>query len=204
MGQDFIRKLKEHLLGRLLGRDFDGDSHETFGPGDINRVRIFNNNIYSVGQMRVNYTTYDVRRDYDIINPKTHPFVMVSSPETEDGAHPFWYAQVLGVYHTVVGQTGVNRELEQREMTFLWVRWLGVEPSYRSGREYARLPKLGFVSEEDPFAFGFLDPAHVIRGCHLIPTFVAGRTDALLSSAVPTAARISDITNDWTNFYVNM
>jgi hypothetical protein len=43
-------------------------------------------------------------------------------------------------------------------MDFLWVRWLGVEPGYRAGIKKARLPKVGFVPEPDPYAFGFLDP----------------------------------------------
>jgi len=41
-------------------------------------------------------------QDFDMVNSTTHPFIMVSSPETEKGAHPFWYAAVLGVFHADV------------------------------------------------------------------------------------------------------
>ncbi|KAJ7640944.1 hypothetical protein B0H17DRAFT_894423, partial [Mycena rosella] len=58
---DFIPKLQDHVLGRLLNRDFDGDSHEEFTPADRNTVRIVNNRIYASKTLRVNYTTYDVR-----------------------------------------------------------------------------------------------------------------------------------------------
>ncbi|KAG6851480.1 hypothetical protein C0991_008690 [Blastosporella zonata] len=88
-------------------------------------------------------------------------------------------------------------------MEFLWVRWLGSEPCYSSGRQYAKLPKIGFVPENDAYAFGFLDPACVIRGSHLIPTFTAGKSSDLLT-AQRTAARPAGVTKDWLNFYVNV
>ena len=50
----------------------------------------------------MNYTTYDVRRDRDTVNPNTHPYVMLQSPEVGTSAHPYWYAQVLGIFHTNV------------------------------------------------------------------------------------------------------
>ncbi|KAJ3816829.1 hypothetical protein F5880DRAFT_1493850, partial [Lentinula raphanica] len=91
-----------------------------------------------------------------------------------------------------------------QEMEVLWVRWLGVVPGYRSGPQYARLPKVGFVDEGDPFAFGFLDPSHVIRGCHLIPAFHDERTTSLLQTSQPTVARKADEVDDWQYFYVGI
>ena len=55
--------------------------------------------------MRVNYTTYDMRRDQDTINPRTHADVMVLNPgdeESEDERHPYWYARVCGIFHANV------------------------------------------------------------------------------------------------------
>lgn len=131
---------------------------------------------------------------------------MVCSPETGDGAQPFWYARVIGVFHAMVSSThpGIKDQSTQH-MEFLWVRWFGVEPGYQSGFRHARLPKLGFVESSDDFAFSFLDPAHVIRGCHLIPAFAAGRTFDLLPIK-NSAARIlnNDETDDWVNYYVGM
>ena len=202
-----MRKLKGHLLNRLLEKDFDGDDPHTFAEDELNSVRITNNQMYSVKTLSVNYTTYDVRRDRDTINPGNHNFVMVRSSEDEGGSdmHPYWYAQVLGVYHAFVSTThSAVRYRSVQRMEFLWVRWLGVEPRYRSGTRYARLPMVGFVEDSDELAFGFLDPSHVIRGCHLIPRFASGRTNTLMSYQGPTAARGSGYTDDWTNFYVNM
>lgn len=100
ISKDFIPKLKTHLLGRLLGQDFEGDDHPPFTDAEINSVRIIGDHIYSVKVLRINYTTYDIRRDQDSLNPRTHCDVMLHSAETDPGAHPFWYARVLGVFHT--------------------------------------------------------------------------------------------------------
>lgn len=75
---------------------------------------------------------------------------------------------------------------------------------YRAGIQRARLPKVGFVPESDPYAFGFLDPARVIRASHLLPDFFAGRTNTLLATEEVTAARLPNDTEDWANYYVNM
>jgi hypothetical protein len=89
-------------------------------------------------------------------------------------------------------------------MEFLWVRWLGVVPACSFGRKQAKLPKVGFVPDSDKFAFGFLDPALVIRGCHLLPSFVDGKTTELLATKGPTEARMNKEGDDWTYFYVGM
>jgi len=91
-------------------------------------------------------------------------------------------------------------------MEFLWVRWLGVVPGHSFGRRHARLPKVGFVPDTDEFSFGFLDPALVIRGCHVLPSFVDGKTTDLLATEGPTEARPTrnGEGDDWANFYVGM
>lgn len=197
--------LKNHLLGRVLQRDFDGDDRDTFSPNDRNTIRIINNRLYRTSTARINYTTYDIRRDYDTINPRRQCFVMVKSPETEPGSHPYWYAKVLGVFHTLVQHVGTHSiNPKPQRMEFLWVRWLGVEPGYQAGRRRARLPKIGFVPDSDDYAFGFLDPSLVIRGSHLIPVFSDGRTNELLRTTSPTAARDEQEVDDWVGYYVNM
>jgi hypothetical protein len=115
---------------------------------------------------------------------------MVLSPETQPGVHRYWYAQVLSVFNATVHLQSQNLLdcTSPARMEFLWVRWLGIEPRYRFGFKRARLPKVGFVPESDPFAFGFLDPAHVIHGSHLIPDFASGRTSDLLATQAETAA----------------
>ena len=130
---------------------------------------------------------------------------MVRSPEVGDDAHPYWYAQVLGIYHTIASTTHQEAPKHSAQpIQFLWVRWLGAEPGYRSGSRVARLPKVGFVEVTDDDAFGFLDPDLVIRGSHLIPAFHSGRTHSLMPYEGSSVARSADEKDDWVNFYVNM
>jgi hypothetical protein len=202
--QNFISKLRVHLLSRILGKGLDGDDPYLFTDEERNSVRLVNNTMFSVKQLSVNYTTYDVRRDRDTINTTTRPYVLLRSPEAGAGVHPYWYAQVLGIYHAHVSTTHpAAPKHSAQHMEFLWVRWLGIEPGYRSGSKAARLPKVGFVEDSDEDAFGFLDPDLVIRGSHLIPDFNSGRTPNLMSYDGPTVAWSPDEKDDWVNLYVN-
>jgi hypothetical protein len=207
----FIPKLKDHILGCLLGREYEGDMYgdSEFTDDERNTVRIAGERIYRCKTIQINYTTYDIRRDADTINTRTYPDVMVTSPETGPNAQPYWYARVIGIFHAIVSST--HPELEgmarsRTHMDFLWVRWFGMEPGrYRHGLRVGRLPKIGFVESTDKYAFTFLDPGQAIRGAHLIPAFAEGRSSALLP-AKKSAARVlnPDEEDDWLNFYVNM
>jgi hypothetical protein len=88
--QDFVSRLKEHLLERLLGQQYDG-VEVSFTPEERNSVMFVNNRIYKHKVMRVNYATYDLRRAQDSLNSRTHPDIMVLSHE-DDGTHPYWFA----------------------------------------------------------------------------------------------------------------
>lgn len=145
-----------------------------------------------------------MRRDYDTINPRTHPFIMVPSPETHAGAHPFWYAAVLGVFHAEIQHTGrQSSDLRPKVLDFLWVRWFEPAHNYLFGQKQAKLPKLSFLPEADEFAFGFLDPSLILRGCHLIPAFADGETPESLT--MPNAAEAPGrVLHSWNHYYVGM
>jgi hypothetical protein len=89
-------------------------------------------------------------------------------------------------------------------MEFLWIRWLGVVPGRSFGRKQAKLSKIGFVPDLDEFAFGFLDPSLIIRGCHLIPSFSDGKTQDLLMIKGPSTGQVTGTDDDWANYYVGM
>ena len=189
----------------MLGRGSDVEFHNSLTDEDCNRVCIISNKLFSVRTLHINYTTYDVCREQDTVNPHTHPFVMVKSGETAKNAHPFWYVQVLGVFHALVLDTGVESMVRSpQRVEFLWVRWLGIDPDHRSGFRHAHLPKMGFVPDDNPDAFGFLDPSHIIHGCHLIPAFADGKTTSLMPYQGETLARTPGEDEDWVYFYVNM
>jgi len=118
---------------------------EPFTDTDRNTVRIVDNRIYSAKVLRVNYTTYDVRRGQDSMNPRTeHCDVMVHSREDDLQGHPYWYARVLGVFHARVLHTGpaaTNRSIQNME--FVLVRWFGRAPDHHSGWQLPGYPRSG-------------------------------------------------------------
>ncbi|KAH7917139.1 hypothetical protein BV22DRAFT_1026926, partial [Leucogyrophana mollusca] len=138
--QKFIPKLKDHILYRFQGLDFDGDEYE-FTDTQRNSISIPNNVLFESKTLRVNYTTYDLRREGDLLNSSGHCDVIVLSQDVNN-PHPYWYARILRVFHVGVlhihPETGAQSE---HYMDILWVRWFGEVPGHRSGTKAARLPK---------------------------------------------------------------
>jgi len=197
--------MKDHLLSRLHGYEYDGDEH-SFTDDERNDLRIIGglNRAIQSTVLCINYTTYDIRCRQDVVRPGSKCFVMTLSREDRPGAHPFWYAQVLRAFHIEVLHVGPHaRCCSPQTMELLWVRWLGVEPRYRWGFRKARLPKVGFVPESDKNVFGFLDPLLVIHVCHLIPSFSDGHTTRLMRQGTSVARHPTE-EDDWCSFYVNM
>lgn len=198
-----MSKLKDHLLGRVRGRAYEGDEIE-YSEQDRNRISFVYNRIYQHQVMRLNYTTYDLRRSQDSINARTHGDVMVISSEDDDNAHPYWYARVIGIFHADVRYRNPQDEaVDRKSMEFLWVRWFGRDPTHRSGLNARRLPRIGFVPSDDNLAFGFLSPEAIVRAAHLIPAFAHGRTEGLLPYN-SRARQPSEGNSDWQYYYVNM
>jgi len=193
-------KLKDHILYRLQNLDVSYCDH-IFTDEEHHSVIIPNNTIYSINTMQVHYTTYDMRREYDTINPRTHADVMVLSGETNP-KHPYWYARVLRIYHM---ETWLNNggQPVKHHLEVLWVRWLAPLRNNKSGMKYARLPKVAFVEESDTDAFGFLDPGQVIWGAHLIPAFASGHGVGSLHHGKSLAHPGGELDN-WEAYYVSM
>ena len=206
MPQNSQVRLVDHLLARLLGFAYDGDE-QNFTDEQREAVQISQNHIYEHGVLRVNYTSYDVRRAQDSINPQTHSDVMVLSHDDDTGPngilHPYWYARVLGIFHMMVHYTRLNTQsTDEQRMDFLWVRWFGVDPDVRTGWRARRLPAIGFVPDSDPDAYGFVDPQEVLRGAHLLPAFNHDQATNVLDSE--TNVRRANEVDDWNLYYPNM
>jgi hypothetical protein len=95
---------------------------------DINSIFLKGNRIYIHHLVWFNYTTYDVRRSQDVINPgASHHNIILLANNTyadNDSSHPFLYAHVLKTYHVNVIYTGEGSlDYAGWRMEFLWVWW---------------------------------------------------------------------------------
>ncbi|KAG9110206.1 hypothetical protein FRC07_008220, partial [Ceratobasidium sp. 392] len=187
--KDFVPRLKAHLLARILGDRYEDEQPRA--EHELARVHFQHDRIYSHQTFKIHYTTYDARRAQDTINPSTQKrFVMVPSNSYGIGgigAHWFWYARVIGIYHANVSYSGSR----SRRMDFLWVRWLCRMTDVEGGWDQCQLDQVGYFSDsEESHAFDFVDPADVIRAVHLIPRFAGGQTVSYLESTDSQAADI--------------
>lgn len=128
---------------------------------------------------RFHFTTYDVQRGTDIVNPGTsrcNIMLLADDSDASAAQHKFLYARVLGVYHANVIYTGPGmHNYEARRIDFLWVRWYKVVEPTASGWKIRRLDCIRFPRMDEEDAFGFVDPRDVLRGCHVMPKFAAGK-----------------------------
>ncbi|KAK7020396.1 hypothetical protein R3P38DRAFT_3549619 [Favolaschia claudopus] len=175
--QNFLPKLKDHVLSRLVYPDESGD--EQFPAEDHRSLLISSDRLYRHKVFRVNYTTYDVRQGQDSMNPRRQADIMTLAPEG-DTSHPFSYCRIIGIFHVDVVRNVPGASKVPTTVEVLWVRRFRRDTSYRAGFKAKRLHRLQFLPGDDPMAFGFVNPDEVIRGAHLIPAFAHGRTNDLL------------------------
>ena len=188
--QDFLPHLKQHLHARLRELDsrYDRDHYKD--------LVIQDGILYQHSIMRVNFITYDVQQDQDIIHiPFDKRDVLIYNPQ-ERGPYPWAFARVLGIYHANVF---TRTHPDPQTYYFLWVRWFKRDESQSSFATARRFDRVAFVSHDSPDEepFGFIDPATVIRGCHLIPDFNLGRTRELMPASI-----FQDGDGDWKRFCV--
>ncbi|RPD53254.1 hypothetical protein L226DRAFT_548591 [Lentinus tigrinus ALCF2SS1-7] len=184
--KNFQTCLYDHLIARLKGHAFQGEEPEC-SVADRSALRFVANRIYHHHRMRLNYTTYDMRRSQDVIDPTSHPDIMTLSHEDDDNTHPYWYARVIHIFHVNVYRSdaapGTPASRPQR-MDILWIRWFGLDPTSPHGFKAKRHPRVGFVPHDDGIPFGFLNPAVVIRASHIIPLFSYHHTPGLLPPSI--------------------
>jgi hypothetical protein len=195
--QHFLPALKNHLLARTRGIPYTGED-PSYSIAEQLELTIVNNMIYSHQVVRFHYTTYDMRRKQDSVNPRSHADIMLPAFDDASPAS-FWYARVIGVYHTRVQLAG------QSTMTnydFLHVRWYKPDPTQTHTRW--RLPRVQFVDHRvNPSgAFGFLNPAVILRSVHIIPAFARGLAELLDGPSIARSG-VEDL-NDWVSHYVGM
>lgn len=129
-----------------------------------------------------------MRREQDSVNPDFHADIMLPDFQSTEST-AFSYARVIGIYHAQVQLAG---QTHFQSFDFLHVRWY--HPAQSLPQQW-RLPCIRFLSDQDPqapeLAFGFVDPALVIRSVHIMPAFAHG-VETLLhtpSLALPESSR---------------
>lgn len=191
MTQDFVPRLMDHILGRMgtLGSSVENSAHPDQGQLFFKRNRIYHHNL-----VRFNYTTYDVRRAQDVINPRTpHCNIMLLQHGDESNVK-YRYARVLGIHH--INAVCSDNVYESSRIDFLFVRWY--ELIQHHSWEAHTLERVRFLPLTNPTAFGFVDPGAVLRACHIIPAFARGRRN--LNGGI---SSLSGDKDDWLEYYVN-
>jgi hypothetical protein len=189
----------------LIAEHCHGEASTSAQPHSVNsnsagRMIIKDEQMYKHNILRINYTTYDVRRDQDVINPGTSHKDIMTLARSDSSGDNFLYARVLGVYHVNIIWIGNGKwDYRPRRMELLWVRWFDRVASEKAGWAARRLDMLQFLPMEDEDAFGFVDPADVLRSGHLLPRFASGR---LHPDGVSMSQCAAD-GQDWKYYYAN-
>ncbi|KAJ3521791.1 hypothetical protein NMY22_g12164 [Coprinellus aureogranulatus] len=179
----FVRNLKQHFFRRFLLAtypDFNGESLEEVAQElDWSNLVLKDDRLYTHRIMRIKYTTYDARRDEDIIHLETDQSnIMMLNREHSYGhpSHPYTYGKVIAIIHTDVGFVGdIGRQGSSytfRSMEVLWVRKYRMLPS--SGPEGLALDEAELVAIDEPGSHTLIDPVEVVRACHIVPDFTRG------------------------------
>ncbi|KAJ2933285.1 hypothetical protein H1R20_g3796, partial [Candolleomyces eurysporus] len=213
LGKSFMKGLREHLLPRLELALFDrarATRDEESGPLkqqkslDSSHIVFKDYRIFSHKILRVKYTTYDVRRDEDVIHVDSDVCnIMIHNPAHHDNsdAHPYLYGRVLGIFHAHVsygGEFAVGAwDLHPFRLEFLWIRWYNFqnpEPGFTSP-----LDRLSFPPVTSPNSTSFINPDTVLRAAHLIPRFHLGR----VHEGGNGLSEMAGDGLDWREYYVN-
>ncbi|KAF6744863.1 hypothetical protein DFP72DRAFT_1078070 [Ephemerocybe angulata] len=235
--RDFLPKLKRHLFPRLIAEllhearnNLDDYSSSipaleslssSFSDNDLNHLYLHSDRIYRHSILRIRYTTYDCRRDCDIIKPSSakHDFMSIRGGDAldsesaasdlpigsnSDEGHHYVYGRVLGVFHTNLIYGGQGKlDLKKRRFDFLWIRWYIPKEANEQTWASKRLDRLSLAPLNDPESCDFLDPRDVLRAAHIIPRFSLGQKyDPKVDSGRIFSKGAKDI-SEWEEYIVN-
>ena len=212
--QNFLPRLKAHLLPRVLERIRSESANPlslTVEQAELKHVILRHDRLYAHKIIKFNYTTYDMRRDQDVLNPGTSHcnFMTLAQPDPSDPSdvHPFLYGRILGVFHVNVIYNGPGMiNYNPQRFDFLWVRWYNLENSVSRKSKTTkpkashRLNRLVFPSLDEEDSVGFLDPADVLRGCHIIPAFAQ---EERFSDSKEELSKCAREDRDWNVYYIS-
>jgi hypothetical protein len=169
---------------------------------DRDQIFFLSDRMYKHHLLRINYTTYDVRRAQDTINPGTpHRDIMLLAHHPAKSDHAFLYARVLGIYHVnlIFRTSSGMMDCTPRRFDFLWVRWFQYHGATSVRWKDCSLDTVSFPRMANPDSFGFVDPGDILRGCQTIPRFAQGRVH---DDRVSLSQCVKD-GDDWKIYYMN-
>ncbi|KAG2052971.1 hypothetical protein BDR06DRAFT_972653 [Suillus hirtellus] len=132
-----------------------------------------------------------------IFMDKEHNIVIIPN-------NTIYFIQTMCKYDTVNPRTHADVMVVSGETTPThpyW--WLAPLQNHKSGIMTTRLPKVAFMDELDPDAFGFLDPGQVVQGTHLIPMFALECGMSVLHYG-PSLVHPGGEVDDWEEHYVEI
>ena len=164
-------------MGRFRFPNLADDGTE-YEAGEHAEVSITNGCCFEHQTLQVNYTSYDLQHEYDIINPTKHADIIIPAQDLDinsgvsSSGHPFRYGRVLVIFHADVVHVAPGQPLTSKTLEFLYIHWYWHVEAYRAGFESKCLHCIELLClENNPAACGFLDPDDVVWGAHLIPVF---------------------------------
>lgn len=205
--------MQDYIIAKLRGTD-KNQKWPQYSDEECQDVFIYKNTVNFNTRLRINYTSYDVRRHQDVINPKLHADFMVLSgdPRNKDApscmTEPYWFARALKIGHVYAKLRDMD---DYRRIDFVWARWFELDETLKGGWSFKRPPIFSFTPATSNYeAFGFMDPAHIVRAVHMIPVFAHGRTPLDLPAlSIAHEYDVDDADSegeweDWEKFYLNM
>lgn len=242
--QDFILRLKRHLVPRVYQRlleeaeavraedqdasriwllgllvNSSNDSTNSLDASDVDQIYFHSDWMYEHNILNINYTSYDVRRETDIVNPKTlRRDVMCLQQVDEHGEstadptsaaaappHRFLHARVLRIFHTnVVYQGRGSSDLRKRRFDFLLIRWFSFKTRNAVQDSLDRITLVPLSSAD---AVGFLDPANIVRASHIVPRYSLSQlhpdsqgSDRLYPDKRGSDPVVSKLAKDWEDY----
>ncbi|KAJ3521207.1 hypothetical protein NMY22_g12407 [Coprinellus aureogranulatus] len=203
---DFIPKLKQHLLPRIV--EMLGYEGGISDPDAWANVVLKDDRIYSHKIMHLNYTTYDVRRDEDVIHldtPQCNVMLLDADYDSRcqfdiSRSHPYLYAKIVGIFHADVQYHGVEqgrmRSDAFQRLDFVLAHWYSI----LGPRDEFALDRLALVPLHCDTAVTFIDPADIIRATHVIPQFSLGKQEQGVGKSLLVGAGAQDL---WNAYLVN-
>ncbi|TEB31567.1 hypothetical protein FA13DRAFT_1590707, partial [Coprinellus micaceus] len=201
--EDAIPKMKHHLLPRILHR-LGYDSADDIAKCDWKNVSLEESRLFSHKLLRINYTTYDVRREQDVIHldtPQCNVLLLNSAVRDPRGGpkHPYIYARVIGIFHANVSYIGQlpngSFSYTPHRIDFCWAHWYW----FNEASEEFALDRVSPYPLDRPEALSFFDPADILRAVHLIPQFSL----KLMDKKVPVKSRWDSKHDLWNTYFIN-